>query len=63
MRIRIRLSAALEVTRSPRRGDAIDEHEHRDNDTLVERAEPHPLGFTREPQQGPDWGDRHERRG
>lgn len=42
--MRIRLALTLEVTRE-RRASSIDEHEHRDTEALVERAEPHPIGF------------------
>lgn len=43
--MRIRLSVTLDIER--RRDDAPERHEHRDNDgTLVERAEPYPVGFT-----------------
>lgn len=45
--MRIRLSLSLDIER--RRDPEPEQHEHRDNDgTLVERAEPHRIGFVPE---------------
>ena len=46
MKIRIAFEISLTGFRKPE-PDEPEQFEHRDNDTAIERAEPHPIGFRR----------------